>query len=1500
MDLNSFREQNPAYADKTAWPDERLATGLYNKYYKEKMSLSDFTKQVGLSPGQEEPKATSTLSDEQWQAYADKNEATSKADDEQGLVEPFVNPVDAVAGPLGMPARALAGKLLGKGITAGMAKAGLQGTAEKIAQWAAEKAMPSAKSAATTGLKSMATTVGSSVVAEPIVGQGLELAADAMTESEVPLAIKIPVTVVAGMVTGTLTETAIQKLGTQAVEQLTKAGKKVNIENVYNILKSYKVEGADVAGAEEVIANNVKRRTKPASMAEAVKAITKAKKDKGVQDIPDVLDAETITSAVKNQGSETLAGAAPGTFAGVDQDDEGNITLDPKMMIAGAAAGAVGAKTVSKMLAGTRLPGLKRGDPVRAETRRLRAAAKKLKGFGFSPDEIHKETGMWQAEDGRWRYELDDSKAKVNLDAIPKDGSTTLDLVLTNHPELYKRYPQLANMPVSLERDPSNKGSYRTGTDPVTNPGALFVRKNDAYKDTVLHEVQHAVQYIEGHARGGNPDWMLSMENSMRNQQKTIEFDMKQMSEGTPRKTEMRKEIKKIKRERKRLGLYDENERVYETGAEYVRLNAEAKALRMKRDEYDVGTVKYNKLHEQAMIKGKEANKASVPFEEAREDLNAKAYATYRNLLGERESSSVQDRWRLSAEMRAKSRPVFKGSTIIENFTTNASTSATTAVLGGVYNGVDWDEFEETGIIQVNPDDMLRGALLGVAAGAGIKVAGKAATGWTSFAKNRLINPMIDIVNNKVTNETVRYQMGLNRSEEVAALLKNYKVKADLVLRKAVSLGRELNEMAPTRLGQKRLAQVLEGGITTNPDIAKKAHKINEMFKTLKEATRDLNISQYSRFDELTKKQRKELRDIIYNTETPAAERATASQMLQNHYKIGSSREYLPIFDSRIEGLTKAEKKVLTSEIRDLKKKSRTNNPEGDQTLEATIAELEIYLKKGTKAKSRVRGVTLDRGYSAMRQDIPADSTAVLNRVVNAGYRTAKGAATQGTDVLKMSVLNEVSKNPEWVWPKHAKGTPRTAAPANYTTLPQGKEWGPLSGRKVRNDVLADLEEVIDLRSNAERNMDKIMGLWKYGKAILNPVTHVRNFASNMTLAYFAGVDPTNVGVYGSAAKAVKEGRSNKYFKEAEDWGLFNGTFVDSDISVIRDELTELRDHNALAGWIRKAVSLPSTAYDQSERFFKTAVFINERDAGKSIDDAAKHAERYLFNYQDLPPGVKHYKRWVAPFVTYTYKSTPILAEQMITKPWKFAAVAGTAYGMEELARKSLGVSDDEVKSDKAQIPQGDSVFNVLLPFKDEQNNKMYFNVEPFLPWSGIGQTWGQSNVPLGDWLPSNPIFTIGAAVSANKNLFSGQEIYDTVLDSTSEIIGKQIGYAWKQIVPSLAPGGYAADKLVAGFKNDFMGKEVTDYTGRKKNMPEAAMSALLGVKVTHADQQALKRFTRSKLRKIQFAVNRRRAAIKIAVRRNEMTSDEGHAELKELQDLQISKHLEELEDVNR
>ena len=175
--------------------------------------------------------------------------------------------------------------------------------------------------------------------------------------------------------------------------------------------------------------------------------------------------------------------------------------------------------------------------------------AKKLKQLGFKPRSIRRVTGWELGHEGKWKFEVPDGSLKDNirLEAVEpnldpfNDNSIFSDIPfgfetkpfarttlgnIFNSTELFAAYPQLKDITVTFVQgnDFEDNGiHYPSGSTAedlsITLEGDfhfdgnhLYPNANDSTILTLLHEIQHAIQHIEGFAGGSNMD--LAVRNS--------------------------------------------------------------------------------------------------------------------------------------------------------------------------------------------------------------------------------------------------------------------------------------------------------------------------------------------------------------------------------------------------------------------------------------------------------------------------------------------------------------------------------------------------------------------------------------------------------------------------------------------------------------------------------------------------------------------------------------------------------------------------------------------------------------------------------------------------------------------------------------------------------------------------------------------------------------------------------------------------------------------------
>lgn len=128
-------------------------------------------------------------------------------------------------------------------------------------------------------------------------------------------------------------------------------------------------------------------------------------------------------------------------------------------------------------------------------------AAQFMEDQGATAKEVLEKTGWFRGAEGKWRFEIPDEAAKVKSTESATYGSLASHL---EHPELYKAYPQLAKIDTMLGKG-AKQGVFRQGGreyEPTPSIRAQGITPEEQ-RSTLLHEAQHAIQHIEGFAPGG-------------------------------------------------------------------------------------------------------------------------------------------------------------------------------------------------------------------------------------------------------------------------------------------------------------------------------------------------------------------------------------------------------------------------------------------------------------------------------------------------------------------------------------------------------------------------------------------------------------------------------------------------------------------------------------------------------------------------------------------------------------------------------------------------------------------------------------------------------------------------------------------------------------------------------------------------------------------------------------------------------------------------------------
>lgn len=221
---------------------------------------------------------------------------------------------------------------------------------------------------------------------------------------------------------------------------------------------------------------------------------------------------------------------------------------------------------------------------VQAETAPTGALAKaqKMLAEGKNDREIWSKTGWIKTPDNKWKFEIDDSEAKLKDLGVGKKMHKMSDVL--DHKELYVAYPELKEIRIHSDLDYKDKwteGSYFHGKGlegDILSRGRIMLSGNpDKAMGTLLHEIQHAIQHIEGFGHGGSPAMFEEIKNK---KVKELTFTVNNISDALEKYKQEGKKVKYAATLKEKQKLLDRIEDIKKSDSykKYFRLAGEIEA----------------------------------------------------------------------------------------------------------------------------------------------------------------------------------------------------------------------------------------------------------------------------------------------------------------------------------------------------------------------------------------------------------------------------------------------------------------------------------------------------------------------------------------------------------------------------------------------------------------------------------------------------------------------------------------------------------------------------------------------------------------------------------------------------------------------------------------------------------------------------------------------------------------------------------------------------------
>ncbi len=149
------------------------------------------------------------------------------------------------------------------------------------------------------------------------------------------------------------------------------------------------------------------------------------------------------------------------------------------------------------------------------------ARAQTMVERGATLEDVYLATGWHYGADGLPRFEISDHEAKllrqssdpnVYADIFAEAGARADGVPLAkilDHPELYAAYPSLQAMRVVVDDELTSDAMFCSERNQIRIKDPYSYKgRHDEFLEGLVHEIQHALQRIEGFARGGSPQSM--------------------------------------------------------------------------------------------------------------------------------------------------------------------------------------------------------------------------------------------------------------------------------------------------------------------------------------------------------------------------------------------------------------------------------------------------------------------------------------------------------------------------------------------------------------------------------------------------------------------------------------------------------------------------------------------------------------------------------------------------------------------------------------------------------------------------------------------------------------------------------------------------------------------------------------------------------------------------------------------------------------------------------
>lgn len=467
----------------------------------------------------------------------------------------------------------------------------------------------------------------------------------------------------------------------------------------------------------------------------------------------------------------------------------------------------------------------------------------------------------------------------------------------------------------------------------------------------------------------------------------------------------------------------------------------------------------------------------------------------------------------------------------------------------------------------------------------------------------------------------------------------------------------------------------------------------------------------------------------------------------------------------------------------------------------------------------------------------------------------------------------------------------------------QVAKYGKLSGRFIPGPIWNDVRQTVGFRFKPlGETYSAILSAWKTAKTALSPAVHTNNVMANFVMADWHDVTAGHIakalriilgasqrdgkGIIGRAGNVASRAgiadaqAAREIIARFQDSGANLGSWVTSELQ--KDQLEPLLDAlekelgvigntagamasvstilqlfkakeyrqaaaqaaiiakgNAAAAAVKQEAGNLIDLYEAEDQVFRLAAWLKAKEDGASDIAAGKVARRSFLDYHINAPWIQAMRQTAFPFISFTYRSVPMLLDVVANKPHKILKLAAVAGAINALGYLLAGGDEDDERAllpeEKAGRIWGMVPKLIRMPWNDQHGSPVFLDIRRFVPVGDIFDT-GQNHaaLPLLPFaVPGGPL-AIMSELAANKSQFTGKAI-TLETDTAAEKLAKVGDHLYKAFAPNIIvlPGTHAFSGVVDA------GTGRTDAFGREQSVTQAVATGF-GVKAGAYPRDAL------------------------------------------------------------